>query len=83
MASLAEDRIALQLGYQEGTECFAVLARHLAALAPREDVDAGFHDDFIYAFSDCCKTLPAQLHHWLVKTEGNAIALSRRLFALL
>jgi hypothetical protein len=83
MASLAEDRIALQLGYQKGIECFAALARHLAALAPHEDVAAGFHDDFIYAFSDCCKTLPAQLHHWLVEAEGDAIALSRRMFALL
>jgi len=83
LASLAEDRLALQLGYQEGTECFAAFSRHLAALVPGEDIDAGFHDDFIYAFSDCCKTLPAQFHHWLAKAEGDAIALSRRMFALL
>ena len=83
LASLAEDWLALQLGYQESTECFATLSRNLAALVPGKDVDAGFHGGFIYAFSDCRKTVPAQLRRWLVETEGDAITLFRRMFALL
>lgn len=83
LASLAEDWLALQLGYQESTECFATLSRNLAALVPGKDVDAGFHGGFIYAFSDCRKTVPAQLRRWLVETEGDAITLFRRMFAFL
>ncbi|MFQ5813630.1 MAG: hypothetical protein ACE5I2_10660 [Anaerolineae bacterium] len=79
LASLAEDWLTLKLGYRKGTECFAVLSRHLAALVPGEDVDTWFHGDFIYAFTNCRKTVSAQLHRWLVKTESDAIALYRRM----
>ncbi len=83
LASLAEDWLTLKLGYQEGTEHFAALSRHLAALVPSEDVDTWFHSNFIYAFSDCRKTVPVPFCRWLIETEGDAIALSRRMFALL
>lgn len=83
LASLAEDWLTLKLGYRVGTKCFAALSHHLAALVPGEDVDTWFHGNFIYALSDCRKTVPGPLSRWLIEIEGDAIVLSHRMFALL
>jgi hypothetical protein len=83
LASLAEDWLALKLGYRVGTKCFAALSRHLAALVPGEDVDTWFHSKFIYVLSDCRKTVPGPLSRWLMEIESDAVVLSRRMFALL
>lgn len=82
-ASWAKDWLALKLGFREGNKFFTRLSRHLAALVPGKDVDAGFHGDFIYAFSDCSKEMPDQLYRWLVEMEDDAIALYRRMSAFL
>ena len=79
-AMLAEDWLALQFGNFDGAERFRILSCDLAALVPDQDVEKRFHGNFIHAFSECRRTMPLDLRHWL-DSSPTVTDLARRLFA--